>query len=283
MCIIVVSCQHDGSNVGQAERASATMSLQNISPPQAQAGMLMNDAFARAQRQKQHAGSRIRTASLTLEAENARAVLDSVKHIVETLQGSVASESESLSDNSVIIQVTVRLPSEHLETAIERFSAQAVRMVRKSITTEDVGEQIVDLDARLKTKREVETRYRDLLKQAKTVQEILAVEKQLNIMREEVESQQGRLAYLNNRVAKSTINVTITKEQLAANKREDFGKRILSAFVNSWENLQTAIILFINVLPVTLLAGGLCLLVWRLWKKYRIRLQSRIKPVTPNS
>jgi flagellar biosynthesis chaperone FliJ len=242
----------------------------NAIPQQAQIGGF-NDALKQAQRNKQQAAKQIRNANLSVRAENARVMLDSVKRIVAALQGTISHESESVGGEDMTIQVVVRLPSEHLETAVTRFAAYATLVTSKSITIEDVGEQIVDLEARLATKREVEQRYRDLLKQAKTVQDVLAVEQQLNTLREEMESQQGRLAYLSNRVAESTINLTIQADAPPSAYRETFGKRITTAFLQSWEYFQSAIVFGISMFPVVCLIVVVCAVLWWLWRKFRSR------------
>ena len=72
-------------------------------------------------------------------------------------------------------------------------------MQRKNVSVQDVTEEYLDIEARLKTKKEVEARYIEILKsKTKTVEDVLKAEEQIRIIREEIEAREGRLNYLKN-------------------------------------------------------------------------------------
>ena len=83
--------------------------------------------------------------------------------------------------------------------------------MEKDTILKRIVKEFVDIEARLKTKREIENRYLELLKQAKTVKEMLEIERELSTIREEIEARQGRLSYLQNQVSYSTLNINIYK------------------------------------------------------------------------
>jgi len=131
-----------------------------------------------------------------------------------------------------------------------------------------VTEQFIDVEARLKTKKELEIRYKEILKQAKTVQDIVSIESQIASVRSEIESMEGRLNYLKNQVAFSTLNVTYY-ETIGT----DFGfaSKFIESLKGGWDNLLAFIIFMINLWPFVL---GLSIVVVWIWRKRMKRKSS---------
>ena len=120
-----------------------------------------------------------------------------------------------------------------------------------STSTEDVGEQFVDLSAQLANAERVETRYLELLRtRTGSLEDLLAVERELSRVRERIETLQGRLRYLGERVAVSTMVVHL--EQRTALLATPPGPNpLVEALRDAWAN-------FIHVLAGSIaLAGGL--------------------------
>ena len=128
---------------------------------------------------------------------------------------------------------------------------------------QDVSEEFIDHEARLRTKKEVESRYREILKQAKTVQEILSVETEIGNIRSEIESIEGRLKYLSDQVSMSTLNITYYQKT-----GTDFGfaSKFVQALKSGWDILLIFIIGIVNLWPFIIIASIFGLL-YRRWKK----------------
>ena len=74
-------------------------------------------------------------------------------------------------------------------------------------------EEFIDIEQRLKNKKEVQRRYIEILQnKAKTVEDVLAAEDKIRIIQEEIESREGRLRYLKDNIALSTINIEMYQE-----------------------------------------------------------------------
>jgi hypothetical protein len=91
------------------------------------------------------------------------------------------------------------------------------------VSTQDVSKEFVDLESRLKTKREVEARYMEILRsKAGTIEELLNAEHQIGDLHEEIEATISRINYLREQVSYSTINLefyqTITQDLHTANE-----------------------------------------------------------------
>ena len=113
-------------------------------------------------------------------------------------------------------------------------------------------EEFLDVEARLKNKKELEARYQEILKQAKNVKEILEIERELNTLRSDIESMEGRLKYLQNQVSLSSIQITYYKE---LTKRTAFGQKFAQGFRSGWTNLIWFLVGLVNIWPFLLLLG----------------------------
>lgn len=105
----------------------------------------------------------------------------------------------------------------------------------ENITAQDVTEEYIDIQTRLKTKLEVKERYEHILrKNAKTVEDILLTEDKLRIIQEEIEAAQGRLKYLMSKVSYSTIQIdlyeTVNYIKEPVSYQKTFGAKIKNGF-----------------------------------------------------
>jgi hypothetical protein len=126
----------------------------------------------------------------------------------------------------------------------------------RNVTAEDVTDQFVDTETRLKAKKEVELRYLAILKQANKVADILEVEDKLRVIQEEIESVEGRLKLLKDRVSYSTITL-IVYQKLDYRPEPEIGflSKLKEAFVNGWRGFVTFILGVMHFWPFVIIAG----------------------------
>jgi len=104
------------------------------------------------------------------------------------------------------------VPVDQFETAIRRLRAISVQVIDENASGEDVTDQFVDLQSQLDNLTATRDRIRTFLEQAKTVEESLRVSQELSVIEAQIEEIQGRMNYLKDRSAFSTITVTIEPE-----------------------------------------------------------------------
>ncbi|WP_161554553.1 DUF4349 domain-containing protein [Sinomicrobium soli] len=177
----------------------------------------------------------------------------------------IASDQEFNNPGSKRNTLTVRVPADNFDAFLEEITRDVDQLDHKQINVRDVTEEFLDIQARLKTKKELEIRYLELLKQAKNVTEILEIEKQAGILRSEIESVEGRLEYLKNRVSFSTLTISFY-ETLPGHT--GFGHEFRQGFRNGWDNLVWFFVALTNVWPFVLI-GVVLFLVIRKWRKRR--------------
>ena len=131
----------------------------------------------------------------------------------------------------------------------------------KNITSTDVSEEYVDLQTRLATKLEVKQRYDAILRsKAKTVEDLLKAEDKIRVLQEEIEAAQGRLKFLSNKVALSTIQIdlyqTVTYTETPKTLTTPFGSRAKKSVSLGWEMVQSIFLGLLYIWPLLLIALG---------------------------
>ncbi len=141
----------------------------------------------------------IYTAQLRMAVFETAKSLAAVEELARELGGFLAHRADN--------QITIRVPVQRFDEAMKRISGQG-DVLSRNVQVEDVTEQFLDISLRLKNARQVRERIAALLANAKTVEESLKVEQELNRLSEEIERLEGRLKYLSDRARYSTITVT---------------------------------------------------------------------------
>ncbi|MGI6049051.1 MAG: DUF4349 domain-containing protein [Petrimonas sp.] len=190
----------------------------------------------------------MKNGSIRFETSNLNKTKQLITSAVASLNGYVSNDNISESNNRTENMLTVRVPADKTDSLIAIIESNASKIDYKNIDVQDVTEQFIDLDTRIKTKKEVEARYRELLTRATSVEEILKIEEQIGNIRTEIESAEGRLRYLSNQVQYSTLHVTFYE------KYSDFGfwGKMGKAFKNGWNSLLWLLVGIANLWAILL-------------------------------
>lgn len=155
--------------------------------------------------------------------------------------------------------VTVRVPAEALDAFV--IAAMGLGDVKyQSEGTEDVTQQHVDLSARLENLRAEEVRLRGFFDAAKNVQEMLAIETELNRVRQEIESLDAQVKYLERQAAMATVTIELSEEpDIVSPEGEDWGFR--EAFTTGIRGAMRVITFGLTFLITTSPLWGLAVIV----------------------
>ena len=155
----------------------------------------------------------IRSANLTVRVDNVEKAEQAVNRIVERQGGYVTqAQSSDLASEYPSMTITMRVPVGKFAEILSGIEGLGVRL-SKGISSEDVTEQVVDLEARLRTMGVQEETFRGLLRQSRDLNSIMSLEEKLTSIRSEIESLQAQRNSLAKQAAFSTI--TLTLEQAA--------------------------------------------------------------------
>jgi hypothetical protein len=159
----------------------------------------------------------IKTANYRFEVENVKESTEAIIKSIKKYPAYVSSSSLHLENPVLENKMTIRVQNEYFHELLQEIDQQALFVNNRDVTTDDVSKEFVDLESRLKTKREVEARYMEILrKKAGTIEELLNAERQIGELHEEIEATISRINHLREQVSYSTINLefyqTITQE-----------------------------------------------------------------------
>lgn len=150
----------------------------------------------------------ISTASITVQVDVVQLAIAEVRAIAESLGGFVEQLSSSGGPERQRATMTIRVPQGRFTSAVERIEALG-KVQNSNLGSEDVSNQFIDLEARLKSSLREEQSLLSLLGKTGTVSEVLAIERELSRVRSDIERYQGQLNFLERRVDLATISVSL--------------------------------------------------------------------------
>jgi len=213
----------------------------------------------------------IRTGSASIEVEKLDPAIIKVRQLATQLGGYVANSSISGGRDQIrSATLELKIPAARYDQAIGGLgSIGRVESVKTNV--EDVGEEYVDVTARVTNAKRIEERLVSLLStRTGRLQDVLAVERELARVREEIERYEGRLRYLRTRAAVSTLSVTVHEPTPLLGERPGENP-ILAAIRQAWRNFVGFIAWFIASLGVLVPAGIIAFAGWYLFRRYRRR------------
>ena len=200
---------------------------------------------------------------LRFETPDAQKTRAAIQKAVTEVKGYVASDSKDENDGRQTSTIMLRVPADQFDALVDRITADAGKIDYKNIEVNDVTQEYIDLDARLKTKKDLEARYQELLKRANSVDEVLKVEAQIGSLRAEIESAEGQMRYLKNQVALSTLTVSFYEKTVAAG----FGYKFQRALRQGWDNLLWVVIGLTNLWAILLFVAIVWIVIARIRRK----------------
>jgi len=235
----------------------------------------------------------IQRASLQLVVRDTMATVEAAKDLVSGLGGYIANSNAWEQGEWMRASLTLRVPVENLEQALDQLKALAVKVQRESLSGEDVTEQYSDLGAQLRNLEATETELLALLtevreKPGSTAEDILDVHRRLTEIRGEIERAKGRMQYLEQMTALATIDLELVPDPLAQPVVEPGWAPLRTAteasrsLVRSLKRLVDIVIWFVvYVLPILLLVAAPIVLLVLLIRWLVRRARSRRRRKTP--
>jgi hypothetical protein len=190
----------------------------------------------------------IRTADMSLVVTDTADAMKRIAAMAEQNGGWVVSSNVfQYDENTMSGNITIRVPAEGFNSALEALQAMAVEVQSINTSGQDVTEEYVDLSSRLANLEATADRVRGFLDETENVEEALAVNQELSRLEGEIEVIKGRMKYLSESAAFSTISVQLTPDVLAQ-PIETGGWQPLVVLRNAIETLVAALQSLVNLL-----------------------------------
>lgn len=207
----------------------------------------------------------IKRADLSIEVKNIDTISDKITNLIETYNGYISDSRNWANQNKQkFYWFQLRIPVDNFNSVLNELNSDDYgQIISRSISGQDVTEEYMDLDIRLKNLNSQEERYRQLLDKADKVEEILKIENELNRIRTEIEQLQGRKKYLDNQISYSTITVNFSQPEPLSSGTPG----IIKAIRNAVNTMVKQIYQIINLIGALVPYVILLILIYIIYKK----------------
>jgi len=176
--------------------------------------------------------------------------------------------SDSRNANEVGATYVIKVPSEGFSSFLEKLQKIENLKFEREVQGSDVTEEFVDLEARLKTQTTLEARYLDFMNKATKTDELVRFANELAQVQGTIEQIKGRMRYLDQNVAFSTVNLRLYQasgieepKKEEEKEKKSFGDRISDALLGSANVLRQfgegLLVVLAAMLPVLIVLGVL--------------------------
>jgi hypothetical protein len=198
----------------------------------------------------------IKKAAIFLTVNSVDKTVDAVSQIINQQQGDLIGlkQQQPKSDNPRhTATIQLRIPENRLEPTLEEL-AKLGTVNSRNITAEDVGDRLVDFQARLTNLQKTEANLQKIMDRAGSVRDVLSVAQELSNVRQTIEQINAQLKNLKNQVAYSTITLNLEAAVSSTSPQPAFGLQVQETWNNSTHSL--------SAFSVRLLKLGIWLIVY---------------------
>lgn len=191
----------------------------------------------------------IKEGSISFKTKSLSETKAGIDRIVRETGSYYGMETQTAGTSGIEAVCTVRIPAGNFDRFLSLLEQHAGEFDSKKIDALDVTEEYMDLEARIRNKKELEATFRQLLAKTASISDILAVEAQIASVREEIERSEGRLRYLSKSVAFSTLTITYRQPVTA---RSHYSEKVFKAFSIGWQALVGMSLVIVALWPFEL-------------------------------
>jgi hypothetical protein len=237
----------------------------------------------------------IKTSDLSIVVKDVNARVKAIQNMATAMGGFVVSAhvyQTTTRDGTQVpqAQVVIRVPQEKLQTAIDQIKSDTVEVQNESLSGQDVTDQYVDLQSRLKAKQAAEAKLLEIMNNATKTEDVLAVYTQLQQVESDIEVLKGQIKYTEQAAALSAISVSIAAEatikpiEVGGWKPQGVARDALQTLIYYLQDfvdfLIRFVLLFLPVLITIFVPLFLVFLLLRwLWRK--VRRPKAMEPAAP--
>lgn len=223
----------------------------------------------------------IRTVTMTLAVGNVQEAFRQVEQVVGEQRGYLAGSQIRQDGDRMTATMTLRVPADPVtyQATLERLRGLAERVVDEQAQAQDITEEYVDIESRLRNLRATEESLLALLSKAQRIEDIINIQRELTNVRGQIEQIQGRKQALERRADMATINLTIREAGAFSRPGWSPGSTFEEAIRALGAALRGLAVFAIWLLVFSPIWGGLLLLGWGIiWLFIRLVRRSSRSP-----
>lgn len=205
----------------------------------------------------------IKTGSISIETSDVYKTKELIYKHARQFKGWISTENFSSYDGRIHYSISVRIPAQYFDQILDSISRSGKRVDNKHIYTQDITEEFIDIETRLKTKKELEARYLELLKKATKVEEMLSIEKAIGVLRSDIESIEGRYKYMKSAVSYSTLEINYYEPT------KNFGNKFLDALKVGWDIILWILLAIVKLWAAIIIAIVAAIIIVKIRRRIR--------------
>lgn len=215
----------------------------------------------------------IKNGEISIQVGDVKKAQQQLGDILKKNKAYIQKEEYQNTDTAEKISLVIRVSHQEFDGLINSFSDGIGSVTSKNISTNDVTEEYTDVSIRLANKKIYLEKYRNMLKTAATTKDILEIQENIRELEDEIDTSEGRLRFIDDRVDLSTLHLDLYKEKVrsSATSKIGFGSRFADSLTEGWNTFVGFSLGLIALWPFLLIIP----LIIFLWKKWRSRRKNK--------
>lgn len=276
--ISIISSLHLGCKNEYSGSDSMNYAPEESAMDFAPAPMAMGGDMRKAQQESVMGEMLIKTVYLSLDVDDYSQARVKIDSILKLSNAWISNENFMNLDYQISNDMAIRVPKANLDTLLVQLIGLAKKVTHQRVESADVTEEYIDVESRIKNLRSVESTFVKLLRKTDSIEDILKIESKLAEVRGNIESMEGRIKYLKNRVEYCTVNLTVRQPvdyKYVPQAADKFTERLKKALHGGWKGFVGFVLFLISLWPLWIIG----LVTWFIILRYqRFRRLKNQKP-----
>lgn len=199
----------------------------------------------------------IKDGQVEIEVNDIAPAKSGIDAIVKKYQAYYELDEFSANDYNSTYSLKIRSKADQFDALVNSIltMGNGAAIKHKNINARDVTMEYIDTESRMKSAKAYVERYKQLLAKAHTIKDILELENIIQQKQAEIESYEGRLKYMNDQIAYSTLSLTLTQkhEYFAEETKMHFGQKLVNAVKQGFDVLLSIVLSLVTIWPILLI------------------------------
>lgn len=215
----------------------------------------------------------VRNATVSLVVEKITETVDRIAELAESLGGYVVSTNIRGEDVERTGTISFRVPMERFDEAVKSLRQLAVLVMSENTTSQDVTDEYVDLQSRLRNLEATEKSLLSIMQRSGTIQDVLNVQRELTNIQGQIEQSKGRMTYLERTSAMSlvTANLQLATSPKALTPKGWRASETVKSAVRAFTAFGRVVADFALWVFIFTPLWGAALIVWLVWRRFQAR------------
>jgi len=224
-------------------------------------------------------------ASITMKVKDYGTAQSEIRDMVTLAGGYIVQFTENSTQHEQGGQFTLKIPAAGFSSFLKDLDKiPVVDRPQRNVQGQDVSEEYVDLESRLKAKQVLESRYLEFMQKATKTDELVTFTNELGKIQEEIERIKGRMRFIDQNVTFSTIEIRVYQPEgqksgsTEEEKERGVFERASDAMGASYGFLaafgQGLLVLLAGMLPILIVLAILGVPGWMLYKRASARREA---------